>query len=383
MDAKKTRWFRCGTINLRVNNDRKVFTMKKAISLIMSIIMILALTTVAFADDSAPVTIYNPRAEDNFELFVKGSTGYALIDLPIHSSDGGPKASSVPAGQLYRIITEGSSDFQVQLPDGSTGWVSKTYTMVNLPDVLPSIRYNATNSYDSLYRSCGKALALTGTSLYTGKSENAKLGYAEYNMPVLYTMAKKIAFAQATALSEGYTLVLYEGFRPREVQSAVNVDLQALMNSDSTVNKAITNGGWGKSWFIATSVSNHQKGFAIDISLAKIEETETITVDGRPVIIPSKYTELEMPTAMHELSPAAATLSYGVNSKSDTAWRKVPLASTMTDGAKKLQAYCVAAGMSPLASEWWHFNDLVARAETSAAGSGLFYITGNMSGATT
>ena len=106
------------------------------------------------------------------------------------------------------------SAVQVQLPDGSTGWVSKTYTMVNLPDVLPSIRYNATNSYDSLYRSCGKALALTGTSLYTGKSENAKLGYAEYNMPVLYTMAKKIAFAQATALSEGYTLVLYEGFRP-------------------------------------------------------------------------------------------------------------------------------------------------------------------------
>lgn len=351
--------------------------MKKAITIILSVIAALVLTTVAFAEDSK-VTIYNPRAEDNFELYVKGSTGYALVDMSVKASDNGKAVSTIPAGQMFTILAEGA-DFQVRFADGSTGWVNKTYTMVNLPDVLPSIRYNATNSYDSLYRSNGKALNLTGTSLYTGKTMNAKLRYEEFNMPVLYTMAKKIAFAQATALSEGYTLVLYEGFRPRAVQEAVNVDLQALMDNDASVKRAITKNGWGKSWFIASSVSNHQKGFAIDVSLAKIEETSTIAIDGRSIIIPSKYTELEMPTTMHELSPAAASLAYGVNSKSDSAWRSVPLAGTMTDGAKQLQAYCVAAGMSPLASEWWHFNDLQARSETNAAGSGRFYINGNVS----
>lgn len=375
MSAKKGSHL--GAKILRCSVEQKGKIMKKAITIILSVIAALVLTTVAFAEDSK-VTVYNPRAEDNFELYVKGSTGYALVDMSVKTSDNGKAVSTIPAGQIFTILAEGT-DFQVRFADGSTGWVNKTYTMVNLPDVLPSIRYNATNSYDSLYRSNGKALNLTGTSLYTGKTMNEKLGYEEFNMPVLYTMAKKIAFAQATALSEGYTLVLYEGFRPRAVQEAVNVDLQALMDNDASVKRAITKNGWGKSWFIASSVSNHQKGFAIDVSLAKIEETSTIAIDGRSIIIPSKYTELEMPTAMHELSPAAASLAYGVNSKSDSAWRSVPLAGTMTDGAKQLQAYCVAAGMSPLASEWWHFNDLQARSETDAAGSGRFYINGNVS----
>ena len=168
--------------------------------MILALIAILTLTTFASADEV--VTIYNPRAEDNFELFVAGSTGYALVDLTVKDVDGGgAKVTTVSAGQMYTILAEGTHYFQVQLTDGTIGWVSKTYTMINLPDVLPSIRYNATNSYDSLYRSLGKAMDLTGTSMYTGKTDNGKLGYAEYNMPVLYTMAKKIAGAQATALS--------------------------------------------------------------------------------------------------------------------------------------------------------------------------------------
>ena len=93
--------------------------------------------------------------------------------------------------------------------------------MVNLPDLIPSIRYNATNSYGAMYRCCGKAIPeVTGKAFYTAKTPNAKLGYEEYNMPVLYAMAKKIAAAQAAALSDGRTLVLYEGYRPLRVQRA-------------------------------------------------------------------------------------------------------------------------------------------------------------------
>lgn len=349
---------------------------KKTTSLIIAAITLILLTSTATASNAEAVTMYNPHTEENFELYVSGSTGYALIELAVRDTIG-EKVGSVPAGQMYTILAEGENDFQVQLPDGTMGWVSKTYTMVNLPDLIPSIRYNATNSYNSLYRSCGKPLTLTGMALYPGKTENRKLGYEEYNMPVLYPMAKKIAFTQATALSEGYTLVLYEGYRPLDVQKAVNKDLQELMDNDKSVRTSINT--WGKSWFIAKSVSNHQKGYAIDVNLAKIVETSTMAIDGREVIIPAVYEELRMPTAMHELSPAAASLSYGVDSKSDTAWRKVPAAIGMTEGAQLLQRYCVAGGMSPLASEWWHFNDLGCRSATNAAGTGEFSITGNVS----
>lgn len=51
----------------------------------------------------------------------------------------------------------------------------------------------------------------------------------------------------------------------------------------------------------------------------------------------------------------------------------------MTEGAKLLQKYCTSAGLSPLCSEWWHFNSLNAKANTGNAGSGRFSIDCNMS----
>lgn len=352
--------------------------MKKFIIRIIASLLVLA----AVANTSICYAFENPKVQDCFELPISGTTGYGVIDLNMRSGDGSSnsKVATIPAGQPFCILSEGNTYFQVKTEDGVTGWVHKNYTMVNLPDLIPSIRYNATNSYDSMYRSCGEAMEnLTGKALYVGKTENAKLGYAEYNMPVLYGMAKKIASAQSAAMADGYTLVLYEAFRPRFVQDTVNVELQKLIDNNPAVCKAVTKSGWSKSWFIAKSVSNHQKGFAIDVSLAQITEISEQTIDGRPLTIPTQYSEVEMPTAMHELSPAAASLAYGVDSKSATAWKSVPMASTMTDGAKLLRDYCTNAGMSPLASEWWHFNDLDARTATNAAGSGLFAIEKNLS----
>ena len=319
-----------------------------------------------------------------FELPVAGTTGYGVIDLMVRAADD-PKSDNwgtIPAGTAFTILEEGNTRFKILTQNGNTGWVSKAHTMVNLPDLIPSIRYNATNSYDSRYRSCGKSLpGVTGKSFYTGKTENAKLGYEEYNIPVLFGMARKIAAAQVAALADNRTLVIYEGFRPLEVQQAVNVGLGALMETDAAVNRAVAGSGWGKGWFIAKSVSNHQKGFAIDTSLGEVTEWKVCEIDGRAVKIPVGYTEMAMPTEMHELSPAAASMAYGVNSLSATAWKSVPMAKSMTDAAKALRTYCVNAGMSPLASEWWHMNDLDARAATNAAGTGNFRITGNVSAA--
>ena len=65
-----------------------------------------------------------------------------------------------------------------------------------------------------------------------------------------------------------------------------------------------------------------------------------------------------MPTRMHELSSAAIRFqnpvsSYTMPGKLDN-WTERFAAS---EGAKRLQGYCTAAGLIPLASEWWHFND--------------------------
>ena len=239
------------------------------------------------------------------------------------------------------------------------GWVLHQNCFINLPDVIPSIAYYDTNAFSSAFLSSGETIPnISGIQLYEAHSYNERLNNEEYIMPVLYSMSFKICTAQQAALAEGNTLILYEGFRPYEVQQKMVTNLKELAKEDSEVNKGISASPWGITWFIANSLSNHQRGVAIDVSLGEVLEEESCTTGDyiyRDVVSYSEYT---MPTAMHELSAAAVAFQYPVSSKSDTEWREVPLSDSMNESAIFLQQYCTNAGLSPLASEWWHFNDL-------------------------
>ena len=84
-----------------------------------------------------------------------------------------------------------------------------------------------------------------------------------------------------------------------------------------------------------------------------------------------------MPSPMHELSAQAVTFKYGVSPDSKTAWKKVPLVDNITEGAVKLQNYCVESGLIPISSEWWHFNDLDSKDMIKGSSSkGDYYLSG-------
>ena len=274
-------------------------------------------------------------------------------------------------GSAFTVLKEDGDWWQVRWR-GTTGWVEHRYCMINLPDVVPSILYDATNSYDSLYRSAGKALpGVTGESLYPGMEYNPRLGRSEFMMPVLYAMAYKICEAQQAALMEGNCLVLYEGYRPYATQRAVVKALTALINSDPEVEAAVNSGPWGAGNFIAMGYSNHQRGFAIDVSLAKVWSTREESISGHTYLQVVDYDLYEMPTPMHELSSAAVTFTRPTG-----AWRTADPAPGMNEPAFALQRYCTGAGMTPLSSEWWHFNDYAARdLAADHLGTGGFQIT--------
>lgn len=321
--------------------------------------------------------------ESLFELPIEGATGYCLVDCNMRAEDSSKSTllKVVPAGTPYTILTEGVNYFYGRLEDGTEGWLSKVYAMVNLPDIIPSIVYNATNSYGSLYRCLNRSIAnVTGESLYEGRTYNARLEREEYMMPVLYAMAKKIATAQRSALAEGNTLVLYEGYRPQAVQSLVCGQLSAMANSDAEIYHAISDKPWSISWFIATGISNHQKGYAVDVSLARIEQSKTVDMgSGYTYTQVVKHSEYEMPSNMHELSPLSARYTGPVSSLSETAWKSAKHAASFNEAAQLLERYCTEAGLVPLPSEWWHFNDVGAYKATANAGTGNFYITKTLS----
>ena len=264
-------------------------------------------------------------------------------------------------GTAFTILEEEGDWWRVRCQAGE-GWVEHLYCMINLPDVIPSMIYDATNSYDSLYRSMGKEIpGVTGETFYPGKADNPRLGREEFMMPVLYSMALKLCQAQQAALAEGNTLVLYEGYRPHSTQQAVSRGLSALAADDPEVDAGLNDPPWSLGWFIAVGYSNHQRGYAVDISLAKVWKTEQRTCGEYPYLAVTTYSLYDMPTSMHELSRLAVTFASPVNSHSATAWHNAQLSDTMNEPALALQRYCTEAGLTPLASEWWHFNDLETR----------------------
>ena len=256
---------------------------------------------------------------------------------------------------------------QTQTQHGEiTGWLEHKYCLVNLPDVIPSIIYDATNSYSSHFRSCGKVIPeVTGEAFYPSKTYNERLGKMEFMMPVLYSMAFKLCEAQQSALAEGNSLILYEGYRPHEVQTKVLNSLSAMTRTDPEVKEAVTGSPWRISWFISGGYSNHQRGYAVDMGLAKVSETKEYTTGGYRYVRVWNYERYEMPTPIHELSRAAATYTAPVTINSTTAWKSAEMTQAMASNepALGLQRYCTDAELTPLASEWWHFNDLSTRSQ--------------------
>ncbi|MBQ4425230.1 MAG: D-alanyl-D-alanine carboxypeptidase family protein [Lachnospiraceae bacterium] len=301
--------------------------------------------------------------EGPFELPLQGTTGYASVALPLIASH--DNEITLPIGLPFTILGEDGDLFRVRTPDGSTGYVESKYCLVNLPDLIPSIVYNNTNSKASIFRSLGLELkGVTGVKMYDAWFRNGRLLQQEYAMPVLYGMAKKIMQMQKMAQGYQSTLVLYESYRPWETQAAVAQALRSLCESDEEVNRAINAAPYGEGWFISQGLSNHQRGAAMDVSMAWVGSWKSRYVGPYRIRRPAQYWEYTMPSPMHELSPRAAKHVKPVTWREKDAWKEATFTDTMTEGAIRLQEYAIASGLTPISSEWWHFNDLDALADT-------------------
>jgi len=335
-------------------------------------------------DDSAladGVILYEPT--DPMELPVDGATGWAGVTMPLYSEPDteSQKLSEFSDGQVFVIIREHRDWWYVKSDTGKTGWVEHAGCLINLPDVIPSIVYNITNAYSALTRSSGFEIpGVTGEKLYDAWSYNPRLFKEEFIVPSLYLSSKLLYKAQQLALEAGDTIIMHEAYRAHESQQRSVKLLQELMDENEEVNDAITTRPWSLSWFIATNISNHQRGAAFDVNLGKIISQDTRQIIGHHFQNVVTYEEYTMPTTIHELSPLAIALERPVSSRSRDAWREIPLAETMTPGAIRLQKYFDEAGLTPLASEWWHFNDLEGVTAAIDIGiRGTFYIENIMS----
>jgi len=316
--------------------------------------------TVISLEQARDYTFYLWESE-TFELPVEGATGWAAIEIPLFSapSEGSNVIRTLPMGQAFTILQGWPEWWYVEV-GAVTGWVMNLFCMINLPDVLPSIVYRNPNIQSALFKSSGRVIPnITGMPLSNSRDFNARLGREEDIAAALYRMARKIGAAQRAALAEGRTLIMYEAFRPHDMQEKIYENLRFLYETDPVVRAGISTPPWNIRWFLARSPYNHQRGTAIDVSLGRIVSYEIQVSGGYAFMHISDYAEFPMQTAMHELSIAAVVFRTPAHARSLTAWRDAEFSDAATPGTRELHRYLTDAGLIPLASEWWHFNDLV------------------------
>jgi len=134
--------------------------------------------------------------------------------------------------------------------------------------------------------------------------------------------------------------------------------LENLVNENPIVRAGITERPFNIRWFLAEAPYNHQRGTAIDVTLARIDSYVIKTTGNYAFIHITECTEFEMQTPMHELSVAAVVFRDAVHSRSRNSWRDTEFSDRATAGTRLMHRYLTDAGLTPLASEWWHFNDL-------------------------
>ena len=307
--------------------------------------------------------------DGDLELPVNGATGYAAVDTDVYNNDVSSVIAVLKPGDAFVILRESGHWWQINSGGGSViGWVRHNHCMINLPDVIPSVIYNNTNAYSSVFRANEESIPdITGERLYSystrrdGKAMNERLQRHEYIVPVLYATAKRIYLAQINARANGDTLIIYEAFRPADAQRKVYSAVNALPGSQKNF------GGWSQSMFIAGGTSNHQVGYAIDASLAKVINSEYLTT-GKYIYEKLDYFEYAMPSMIHELSVLSVVYARSGSSAFSEGM-------SGSEPAQNLQKYCVDAGLSTLPSEWWHFNDEYANNELTKKSTGNFTIT--------
>jgi len=311
------------------------------------------------------------------ELPVNGATGWAAVSTTVRSAASANASSVVTLspGDAFVILEGQGNWWYVEISPTISGWVDNRQCFINLPDVIPSIIYQNTNATGSIKVSMGLSIpGVTGEALYSARTFNERLGREEYIVPGMYPLARGLFLAQQTAMEQGNTIIANEIFRPRAAQQAVVNGMQQLMRANSEVNAAITNPPWSLGHFISTGISNHQRGAAIDASIATVRAVEYRQTGDFIYRHFTDYREFSMTSGMHELSPWSAIVDAPRSiSNAQMLTGNFEMRDTVTTGVRRMQEAFARGGFTPLASEWWHFNHTDSLAVASSAMRGDFF----------
>lgn len=301
-----------------------------------------------FAAESEPIQITTAEK-------LLYSTIWPLQDQKVfNDTEETAELGTAPAGSAWCVLGMEGKYFKIRF-QGYTGYINSDFCMINLPEYIGNLcMYDIRNSYNSAFMIHEYEIPEVSGTVIAGY-ENVRISEGQYLVPLLYPVTERLIRAALDARSRGYTLKIYESFRPQDATSdiywkangilgktipertfsgkEVN-DLHLVNGSPAkgddpnavygklTYRRVMTqNGAYSLGAFLAPGTSRHNFGVALDLTL-----------------VDSKGEELVMQTSIHDLS------WYSSSARNN-------------DGANILNQIMTGAGFWTIASEWWHFQD--------------------------
>lgn len=268
------------------------------------------------------------------------STIWPIKQLPVYSTPEMTESiGQVSGGATLCVVEEQDTCFGIRWEDGTTGYISSDYVMIDLVDYLGELcAYQITNSDSSIYMVSKYAIPhITGTVIVG--YESVRMSDGTYLVPLLYPVAQRLLTAAQDAVNQGYRLKIYDSYRPNRATVMLYNHVWKLLEepvpgnipdpTEEDPERLLTfgtvmtnNGAYPLNYFLAQGVSLHNVGIAVDLTLESLDSG----------------TDLPMQSAMHDLS------QYSMNHRNNA-------------NAKTLKSIMEGAGFGGLVSEWWHFQD--------------------------
>ena len=159
------------------------------------------------------------------------STIWPLMDIRVFSdAEGTQELGQLSAGSAWCVLGLEGKFFKIRY-DGRDAYINSEYCMINLPEYIGNLcLYDITNSYSSIYLVHEYGINRVSGTVIPGY-ENVKISDGQYLVPLLFPTAQKLIAAGEEAQAQGYTLKIYDAYRPKVATEKIYSLTYAIMGN--------------------------------------------------------------------------------------------------------------------------------------------------------
>ena len=159
------------------------------------------------------------------------STIWPLKELPVYSdSEATEEIGNVAAASAWCVLGQEGRYLKIRYGERD-GYIDGDYCMINLPEYIGNLcAYDITNSYNSIYLVHEYGIKNVSGTVILGY-ENVLLEEDSYLVPLLYPVAQRLIGAGLDARSRGYTLKIYDSFRPQDATDDIYRKTSSILGS--------------------------------------------------------------------------------------------------------------------------------------------------------